>query len=130
VVDEQILRDLMKEWKSHQPRLWQQLRTVTRNPFERPDFHILVFLSAVIPSDGTENAMPDKIIATNESALKAKYRAAGLAAIKSAIKQWIAADQARSLRTAYIVIDSVSAMAKVDGKPSPAPPIRNRTKLP
>jgi hypothetical protein len=60
--------------------------------------------------------MPDKIIVTNESALKSKYKAAGLKAVKAAVKKWIAADKNRGLVTAYIPVNSASAMKKVGGK--------------
>ena len=60
--------------------------------------------------------MADKIIVSNESALKAKYQAAGLAAIKAAVEALIAADRQRGLATVYIAIDSASAMKKVNGK--------------
>src|SRR6516164_1668864 len=66
------------------------------------------------PSRGT--SMSDKVIVTNESALKAKYKSAGLTAIKSRIKEWIAADQARGLKTVYLAVDSAKDMAKVSGK--------------
>ena len=61
--------------------------------------------------------MADKIIITNESALKAKYQGTGLSAIKTAVQALITADQQRGVKTQYIAIDSVSAMAKVNGKP-------------
>ena len=61
--------------------------------------------------------MADKIIITNESVLKAKYQATGLSAIKTAVQALITADQQRGLKTQYIPIDNVSAMAKVNGKP-------------
>ena len=46
--------------------------------------------------------MPDKIIVTNESALKTKYQAAGFTAIKAAIQKLIAADLRRGLKSVYI----------------------------
>lgn len=72
--------------------------------------------------------MPDKIIVTNESALKAKYEMAGLTAIKSAIQKLIAADLRRGLKTVYMVLDSSASMKKAGGKAvaRPADPKQNK----
>ena len=59
--------------------------------------------------------MDDKIIVTNLSALKAKYKPAGAAQIKAACKQLIAADKKRGLATRIINIDDATAMKKVGG---------------
>src|SRR6187401_2673138 len=59
--------------------------------------------------------MDDKIIVTNFSALKAKYKTAGVAKIKTACNQLIAADKKRGLATRIINIDDAQAMKKVGG---------------
>ena len=58
----------------------------------------------------------DKVVVTNETALRAKYGAAYAAKIKPAIAALIAADKARGLTTALIAIDG-SGMAKFKAKP-------------
>jgi len=59
--------------------------------------------------------MDDKIIVTNLSALKAKYKSAGASKIKTAVASLIAADKQRGLTTRLINIDDAQAMKKVDG---------------
>jgi hypothetical protein len=61
--------------------------------------------------------MADKVVVTNESALKAKYKASGVAAIKAALQTLSAADRQRGLKTVYVPMDSASAMAKMKSKP-------------
>jgi len=55
--------------------------------------------------------MDDKIIVTNLSALKAKYKSAGTTKIKTAVTSLIAADKKRGLTTRLINIDDAQAMA-------------------
>jgi hypothetical protein len=61
--------------------------------------------------------MPDKVIATNESALRQKYNAAGLRAVKAAVARLIAADKTRGLVTRYVAIDNATTMKKLGGLP-------------
>jgi hypothetical protein len=61
--------------------------------------------------------MPDKVIATNESALRQKYDAAGLRAVKAAVARLIAADKARGLVTRYVAFDNATTMKKLGGLP-------------
>ncbi len=72
--------------------------------------------------------MPDKIIVTNESALKAKYQVAGFTAIKAAIQKLIAADLRRGLKSVYITLDSSASMKKAGGKAvdKPTDPKQNK----
>src|SRR5262252_7690388 len=58
----------------------------------------------------------DKVVVTNETALRAKYGAAYAAKIKPAIAVLIAADKARGLTTALIAIDA-PGMSKYKVKP-------------
>jgi hypothetical protein len=58
----------------------------------------------------------DKVVVTNETALRAKYGAAYSAKIKPAIAALIAADKARGLNTIMIAIDA-AGMAKYKVKP-------------
>ena len=58
--------------------------------------------------------MDDKIIVTNLSALKAKYKS-GTSKIKTACASLIAADKKRGLATRVINIDDAQAMQKVGG---------------
>ena len=72
--------------------------------------------------------MPDKIIVTNESALRTKYKASGLAAIRKAVNALIAADKKRELHSVYLPLDSAPAMKKAGGKAvaDPASPKQNK----
>jgi len=58
----------------------------------------------------------DKVVVTNETALRAKYGTAYEAQIKPAIAALVAADKARGLKTVMIAIDSAQ-MAKYRAKP-------------
>lgn len=58
--------------------------------------------------------MTDKVIVTNLTALKAKYGAAGLASIKSAVNDLIAADKGRGLMTSLVALDDAAAMKKLE----------------
>src|SRR5262245_13563290 len=58
---------------------------------------------------------PDKIIVTNIGALKRKYGARGLAAIRRAIDSLIAADRNRGLETELIALDNRAQMRRVGG---------------
>ncbi len=72
--------------------------------------------------------MNNKVIATNITALKAKYGAAGVKKINTALKALIAADKARGLQTRVIAIDSATAMKSVKGAKvtDPADPKQNK----
>jgi hypothetical protein len=59
--------------------------------------------------------MDDKIIVTNLSALKAKYKTVGAAKIKTACDQLIAADKKRGLATRIVNIDDAQTMKKLGG---------------
>jgi hypothetical protein len=59
--------------------------------------------------------MSDKIIVTNKSALKAKYGAAGLTAIQSAVSKLIAADKKRKITGQLVYLDDAAAMKKMGG---------------
>ncbi|RWM18289.1 C25 family cysteine peptidase [Mesorhizobium sp.] len=63
----------------------------------------------------------DKAIITNDEALRAKYGAAGVAQIATAITALIAADTARGLRSQLFHIDDATEMAAVGGSPVIAP---------
>src|SRR5262245_66036693 len=65
-----------------------------------------------------EGPMPktDKVVVTNETALRAKYGAAYAGTIKPAITALIAADKARGLTTVLIAIDG-PRMSKYKVKP-------------
>lgn len=72
--------------------------------------------------------MADKVIITNLSALKDKYRAAGVMAIKKAIKSLIAADKGRGLNTTLIALDDERQMQKLNTPlvKDPADPKQNK----
>lgn len=55
--------------------------------------------------------MADKLIVSNETALRAKYGPL-LSNIKAAVDAWIAADAARGLTTAFISLDDAATMAR------------------
>lgn len=59
--------------------------------------------------------MPDKVIVSNNSALTAKYGAAGLVAINSAIQGMIAADAANGITTQYVALDDAAMMSALGG---------------
>ena len=59
--------------------------------------------------------MDDKIIVSNLSALKAKYKTSGVSKIKKACDDLIAADKKRDLATRVIYLDDAKAMKKVGG---------------
>jgi hypothetical protein len=59
----------------------------------------------------------DKLIISNETALSAKYGAAGLAAVQAALQALVAADAQRGLATTILAIDDARAMAKLGGVP-------------
>jgi len=54
--------------------------------------------------------MANKVIVTNLSALKAKYGAAGVAAIKKSIANLIAADKPRGMKTRLVALDDAKQM--------------------
>ncbi|HEX6064852.1 MAG TPA: hypothetical protein VFZ04_11560 [Longimicrobiales bacterium] len=59
--------------------------------------------------------MTTKVIVTNVSALKQKY-AGKYTTVRAAITKWIAADDARGIRTRLIALDSASAMKRLSGR--------------
>ena len=59
----------------------------------------------------------DKVIVTNASVLKQKYGAQGYAKVQAAVKQLIASDQKRGLKTIQVNIDDATAMGKLKAKP-------------
>ena len=59
--------------------------------------------------------MDDKIIVSNLSALKAKYKTSGVSKIKKACDDLIAADKKRDLATRVIYLDDAKAMQKLGG---------------
>ena len=62
--------------------------------------------------------MADKAIITNLTALKNKYGAAGVTAIKKAVTDLIAADKKRGLNTILIALDDAAAMGQHAGDAS------------
>lgn len=58
-------------------------------------------------------AVVDKIILTNVSALKQKYKTSGYAAIKRAVSDLIAADAGRGIQSKFIALDDPEAMSKL-----------------
>ena len=60
--------------------------------------------------------MPDKVIVTNEGALRQKYGAAGWRAIAKAIKALIAADKKRGLNTRLVALDRAATMKRLGGR--------------
>lgn len=65
--------------------------------------------------------MADKVIITNLSALKEKYRASGVMAIKKAIRSLIAADKKRGLNTTLVALDDAKQMEKLNAPAVKAP---------
>jgi hypothetical protein len=59
--------------------------------------------------------MCDKVIVTNEGALRAKYRSPGWRAIRKALSALISADKKRGLVTRYVAIDNSRTMRKLHG---------------
>lgn len=57
--------------------------------------------------------MADKVIVTNVTALKTKYKNAGFKAIQTTVKALIAADKKRGLATTLIAVDDEQAMKKL-----------------
>ena len=57
--------------------------------------------------------MADKVIVTNESALRQKYGAGGLRAVKQALARLVAADKTRGLVTRLVALDSAAAMKRL-----------------
>ncbi len=55
----------------------------------------------------------DKVLVTNVSALKKKYKAAGWSAIKKGIRELVKADKARGLTTQLVALDDPVAMQKL-----------------
>jgi hypothetical protein len=65
--------------------------------------------------------MVDKFLITNNSALKKKYGAEGVAALLAAVKAYIAADKAKGLTTRLVDISDAAQMKKFKGKPVSSP---------
>ena len=61
--------------------------------------------------------MTDKVIVTNMTALKSKYKPAGIKAIDAAVKKMIAADKERGLKTIVVALDDAKAMKDLGAKP-------------
>jgi hypothetical protein len=59
--------------------------------------------------------MDDKVIVTNRAALTAKYKAAGVARIKTAIGALIAADADRGIKSRLVYLDDAATMKKFGG---------------
>jgi hypothetical protein len=55
----------------------------------------------------------DKVILTNQTALKAKYGDSGVAKIRSSVDSLIASDKKRGLVTTLLALDDGGAMKKV-----------------
>jgi len=62
----------------------------------------------------------DKVIVTNLARLAEKYKAPGVTAIRTAVKNLIAADAKRGLKTVLIDLSSKSAMKQYKAAPVPA----------
>ncbi len=58
----------------------------------------------------------DKVIVTNLKALRAKYGATGLTAIRNAVKALIAADKAKGLKTVLVGLDDANTLKKLKVK--------------
>jgi len=73
----------------------------------------------------------DKVIATNLSAMQAKYGAAGVKKIQAALKSLIAADKKRGLTTAVFALDRAADMkkAKASAVSAATDPKQNKTAI-
>ena len=60
--------------------------------------------------------MEDKIIVSNRLALTAKYSAAGLTEIKTAVDALIAADAERGIKSRFVYLDDPVAMKRFRGR--------------
>lgn len=72
--------------------------------------------------------MADKVIVTNLTVLKEKYGAAGLATIKKAVSDLVAADKERGFKTVLIGVDDATALGKLKTTPvtKPTSPEQNK----
>lgn len=61
--------------------------------------------------------MDDKLIVSNRQALKAKYGAAGLARVQTAVRALIAADRQRGIRSRLVFLDDAAAMKALKVRP-------------
>ncbi len=59
----------------------------------------------------------DKVILTNSSVMKQKYGSQGYNKLQAAVKQLIASDQKRGLKTIQVGVDDATAMGKLKAKP-------------
>ena len=60
--------------------------------------------------------MEDKTIVTHRGALTKKYKAQGVAKIRAALAQLVAADKKRGIKTGIVYLDDAAAMKKFGGK--------------
>jgi len=60
----------------------------------------------------------DKVIVTHRAALRAKYGAAGLAQIRSALRRLMACDKQRGIRSRLVFIDDAAQLKKMGGAPA------------
>ena len=60
--------------------------------------------------------MDDKVIVSNRNALLAKYGAKGLAKIRAAVADMVAADKERGIKTRLVYLDNAAALKKMQGK--------------
>lgn len=61
----------------------------------------------------------DKLLVTHSAALRRKYGAAGLTAVRAALDRLVAADQARGLRTKVLLLDNARSMAAIKAERVP-----------
>ena len=69
-----------------------------------------------------------KLSVTYRRALQSKYRAVALAKIDAALRDWIAADAKRGIRTVHVALDDAAAMAALNVPPVTGKPTAARTK--
>jgi hypothetical protein len=60
----------------------------------------------------------DKLIVSHRAALKAKYGAAGLAQIRTAVRALIAADRQRGMRSRLVFLDDARTLKQLGGTPA------------
>jgi hypothetical protein len=71
----------------------------------------------------------DKVVVTNVSALKRKYASQGYAKLQAAVRELIAADQKRGLKTIQVGVDDATAMGKLKAKPVTDPANARQNKV-
>ena len=62
--------------------------------------------------------MDDKVIVTHRAALRAKYGAAGLAKIRTALRRLMASDAQRGIRSRLVFLDDAAQLKKMGGSPA------------